>query len=114
MKQRYARQHAIDTLAVKLRWVLIAAGGLLCWGRTSPWLILGVCVGLAATNAYATRISLSPPSYRRNGAEIISGLRLLDGILASAAAFAHSHEALPLWLIGLPIVCFEALSSRSS
>ncbi len=112
MMNRHSRQQAVDHLTLRLRWFLIAATGLLAFGHVPIFWLVGVLALQGISNAVAHFVCRDLGRYQHWGSNVVSGLRLADGLILAFASFLPATSGDGLWLIALPIICMEALSTR--
>lgn len=103
-----------DRQYIRFRWVILFFAGLISYGETSP-LILGIVLAvesLLGIGIYALARTLE--SYKMNGYKYPSILRLADLVTLCAASAANPTALGNLWLIAIPIILIEFLSTSKS
>lgn len=103
-----------DRQYIRFRWVILFFAGLISYGETSP-LILGVVLAvesLLGIGVYMVARTLE--SYKMKGYKYPSILRLADLTTLCAASAANPTALGNLWLIAIPIILIEYLSTSKS
>jgi putative nucleotidyltransferase with HDIG domain len=103
-----------DRQYIRFRWVILFFAGLISYGETSP-LILGVILAIESLLGIGVYlVSRTLESYKMKGYKYPSILRLADLTTLCAASAANPHALGNLWLIAIPIILIEFLSTSKS
>lgn len=106
-------RRAAEVYALKLRWALIVAAGLLVGEQVQNPIIVGLLAFLVASNFWAMRLAKDPHVYSNKGFKLLLGLRVADGLLVTAASFVPRLADSNLWALTIPILLGHAIVCRS-
>lgn len=114
MKRELQISFAADRLWLNARWALMLIWALVAWGNTDEAMILGGCA-FGALTGFAIQFSTrKPAAYRKFGQKLISHCRLVDILLPLVATIYGPKEMANVWMITIPVIIFEALSTRNA
>jgi len=109
-----ARSHGLWTrAAIHIRWAILAGMSLLTLDLLRDPLVLGALGLLAASNVVL--LFVSKPRFKREelAAKLASALRFVDGLAVTGLGFLPAFQGEKLWLLGVPVLIGESMSSRS-
>ena len=112
MKREMQISFAADQLWLKARWALMLIWAVVAMESIKNPIIVG---GTAFCAVYGLIIQIlikKPANYRKFGRNLVSQSRFLDLLLPIAATISGSTEMYNVWMISIPIIIFEALSTR--
>lgn len=113
MDARSETRRAAETYAIKIRWALIVAAGLLVGEQVQNPIVVGLLVLLVGSNFVAFRLAKDADLYERKGHTWLLALRLIDGLLVTGASFIPKMADNNLWALSIPILLGHAIVSRS-
>lgn len=113
MNVRLESIRAAELYALKVRWALIAAAGLLLGERILDPAVLALLLFLVGGNLYALSMAKDVSTFEARGARVTAGLRVMDALLVtgSSSLFPATHN---LWALTVPILVAQAIATRSS
>lgn len=106
-------RRAAEVYALKIRWALIVAAGLLVGEQVQNPIIVGLLAFLVASNFWAMRLAKDPHVYSNKGFKLLLALRVADGLLVTAASFVPRLADSNLWALTIPILLGHAIVCRS-
>lgn len=106
-------RRAAEIYALKIRWALIVAAGLLVGEQVQNPIIVGLLAFLVASNFWAMRLAKDPHAYSNKGFKLLLALRVADGLLVTAASFVPRLADSNLWALTIPILLGHAIVCRS-
>ena len=113
MDARLETRRAAETYALKIRWALIVAAGLLVGEQVQNPVVAGLLIALVASNFVGLKLAKDPQRYAERGHKLLLGLRVLDGLLVTGASFVPQMADSNLWALSIPILLGHAIVSRS-
>lgn len=103
-----------DRTGLMVRWLLIPMWAILGYGSI-PLVILAVGIGLYAVLGILTQRKLKDFDSYLNGSQAHAGnLRLFDLLTACCAAIIDSRGFSNVWLLAVPSLLFDGLSTRNA
>lgn len=91
-----------------LIWAVVA------WGSADEQWILGGCAFGAISGLAIQFMIRKPEAYRKYGQNLVSHSRFLDILLPIAATIYGPRDMANVWMISIPAIIFEALSTRNT
>lgn len=91
-----------------LIWALVA------WGSTDEAGLLAALGVFSVAGIGLHVVCKKPDVYRRIGQKLVSNSRMVDILIPGVASIYGPQELGNVWMIAIPIIIFEALSSRNS
>jgi len=117
LKRHFQNAYAADRKALKVRWALVAFWAILSFGVVDLQTVVLGCGVLALLGWFTHQASRTPTDYEKVGRRAFFLTRLVDATLASAVSTTRFPGAGStfdlLWLLSIPIILLEALSSGS-
>ncbi|MEI7576649.1 MAG: HD domain-containing phosphohydrolase [Armatimonadota bacterium] len=105
---------AADQLWLKARWALMLIWAVVAWGSADEQWILGGCAFGAISGLAIQFMIRKPEAYRKYGQNLVSHSRFLDILLPIAATIYGPRDMANVWMISIPAIIFEALSTRNT
>ncbi len=112
MNSQISTRLAAETIALRIRWVLILAAAVLLGDQLGNPMVVAVLALLAGANVYAHRILRDHQRYESIGARQLAWMRAVDGVLVGSASLGISGTQ-NLWLLSIPILISHGMVLRS-
>lgn len=112
MNSQTSTRLAAETIALRIRWVLILAAAVLLGDQLGNPMVVGVLALLAGANFYAHRILRDQQRYEAVGARQLAWMRAVDGVLVGSASLGIAGTQ-NLWLLSIPILISHGMVMRS-
>ncbi|MDH4388499.1 MAG: HD domain-containing protein [Fimbriimonas sp.] len=114
MKRELQISYAADRLWLKARWALMLIWTVVAWDSADEqWLWAGCLFG-AVSGIVIQLITRTPDGYRKLGQKVVSHSRFVDIMLPIAATIYGPQDMANVWMISIPGIIFEALSTRNA
>jgi HD-GYP domain-containing protein (c-di-GMP phosphodiesterase class II) len=114
LKRELQISYAADQLWLKARWALMLIWLVVAWGSADEQWILGGCAFGAISGLAIQFMIRKPDAYRKYGQNLVSHSRFLDILLPIAATIYGPRDMANVWMISIPAIIFEALSTRNT
>jgi len=114
LKRELQISYAADQLWLKARWALMLIWLVVAWGSADEQWILGGCAFGAISGLAIQFMIRKPDGYRKYGQNLVSHSRFLDILLPIAATIYGPRDMANVWMISIPAIIFEALSTRNT
>jgi len=112
MSTQLGTKLAAESVALRIRWVLILAAAVLLGDKLGNPVVVGILTVLAGVNLFAHRIQRDSARYASRGARQLAWLRAADGVLIASAGIGLPPST-NLWLLSIPILISHGLVMRS-
>jgi len=114
LKRELQISYAADRLWLKARWALMFIWALVAWGSTDESLIFGGSLFGALSGLVIQFLVRKPDAYRKFGKQLVSHSRFIDILLPLVATIYGPRDMANVWMISIPGIIFESLSTRNA
>jgi putative nucleotidyltransferase with HDIG domain len=114
LKRELQISYAADRLWLKARWALMLIWTVVAWDSADEQWLLAGCLFGAVSGIVIQLITRTPDGYRKLGQKVVSHSRLVDILLPIAATIYGPPDMTNVWMISIPGIIFEALSSSNA
>ncbi len=114
MKRELQISYAADRLWLKARWALMLIWTVVAWDSADEQWLLAGCLFGAVSGIVIQLITRTPDGYRKLGQKVVSHSRFVDIMLPIAATIYGPQDMANVWMISIPGIIFEALSTRNA
>ncbi len=114
MKRELQISYAADRLWLKARWALMLIWTVVAWDSAGEQWLLAGCLFGAVSGIVIQLITRTPDGYRKLGQKVVSHSRFVDIMLPIAATIYGPQDMANVWMISIPGIIFEALSTRNA
>jgi putative nucleotidyltransferase with HDIG domain len=114
LKRELQISYAADRLWLKARWALMLIWTVVAWDSADEQWLLAGCLFGAVSGIVIQLITRTPDGYRKLGQKVVSHSRFVDIMLPIAATIYGPQDMANVWMISIPGIIFEALSTRNA
>lgn len=101
-----------EALGIKIRWAVLISAALMVFDKLAHPAAIALVVAMAVCNLLVTRFSATQERYDAWGGRLSHIARVVDGLLVTGIAFVPAFSVEKLWLLAVPILVSEAITSR--
>ena len=111
MRRNLLLAYQVDRQYLRLRWGLLCFAGFITFGTVNP-VLLGAILGLTCLLGIAVQSNTNTlEKFKLKGYKLPGMLRFADIVALSLATIGNSRDLGNLWLLAIPVILFECLSS---
>lgn len=112
MNSQLGTRLAAEAVALRIRWALILAAGVLLGDQLGNPMVVAVLAMLAGANVYGHHLLATTARYESTGSRQLAWLRVVDGVLVASASLGLG-SAHNLWLLSIPILISHGMVMRA-